>query len=133
MNSREIYDTWNNFHGICAYVDDFHYWQKSDYHFSSGKPLYLDFDDPTVHHIFFDDNARFGESNSIVDARKLVESDSFSLNRDSLNKLHNSVIVQADQLSAIADQNYFIDKIKLCEENYANLLEEYRKNSNYMQ
>ena len=128
---NEIYDMMCSVEGVCGFVDDFKYWQDHEYHHTSGKPLWLDLSDPTVHHVIFDDNIRVTDEDSIVDVRvleKLSDSNSpaiwKSLESHQIQKLEDVCLVQADLLQSTENEDYFIEKVLKCERNYDRLLSE---------
>jgi hypothetical protein len=41
---------------VTAIRDDYYFWRGHGYRPQAGKPLYIDGSNPSVHHIFFDDN-----------------------------------------------------------------------------
>lgn len=123
-----IYKHIGNRTGICAYVDDFHYWQDHNYHFSAGKPLWINLDDDSVHHIMFDDNIRAYDDDNIVNVRLCRTENSHgnffsTLPLSHENKFEDIFLVQADLLESIANENYFIEKIAKCENNLDELLQ----------
>lgn len=121
---EEIYSMLSNQTGVSAFVDDFIYWQDSDYHHTAGKPVWIDPKDTNVHHIIFDDNIRTTEADSIVDLRLLDQEmgTGRSLNLEETVDFENLCLVQADLLESICNVDYFVDKVKLCEENYSKYL-----------
>ncbi|XP_061195331.1 uncharacterized protein LOC133203577 [Saccostrea echinata] len=125
---REIYTMLSQTEGICAFQDDFLCWQGNTYHHRSAKPLYIDPFDKDVHHIFFDDNIRTFEHDSIVDVR-VFESPEAKEARSISNKeavqYEKMNMVQADLLEAIKDVDYFVKAVRTCEERYSKYLEEF--------
>ena len=121
-NEREIYKLLSNLEGIHAFVDDFQTWQDHQYDAKHGKPFWLDLNDEDTHHIFFDDNIRVTDTDSIVDVRSLTDNDHGDepLTADVLEDV---CLVQADLLANISNENNFIEKVKLCVQNYETLLE----------
>lgn len=114
---------------ISAVVDDFHYWLKNEYLHSCGKPFWLDPNDNNeCQQIFFDDNVRFGDIESIVDVRTWGERKNGSTNStqqtfSSMNEfefftLKDVHLVQVNLLEAIEDLDYFINKFILCSNNF---------------
>jgi hypothetical protein len=117
-------------------VDDFNWWQSGGYSHVCGKPFWLDPYDPDVQHIFFDDNLRVTDVDSIVDVRLFDEGSrspgstsglARSLALDEIGELENVCLVQADLLACTSHVDYFRDKIRDCEKNYEAWLE-VRKN-----
>ncbi|GFS20616.1 hypothetical protein ElyMa_005060900 [Elysia marginata] len=124
-HERDMYRMMNASQGISGYVDDFYYWQGHQYFHWAGKPLWLDPSDKRHHHIFFDDNFRADDEDSIVDVRvfkteKSHEARSLGLSEVAL--LENACVVQADLLESIADEDYFLRMVRECEEKYAHLI-----------
>ena len=117
--------------GVCGFVDDFKFWQENGYHHTSGKPLWIDLSDPSVHHVIFDDNIRVTDKDSIVDVRVLDKSTGEdspsvwrSLESDQIERLEDVCLVQADLLQSTENEDYFIEKLLKCERNYDKLLSE---------
>lgn len=114
---------------VSAVVDDFHYWLENDYSFTCGKPLWLDpnDNDDECQQIFFDDNVRFGDRQSIVDVRTwqfsiddMSRQPQFvSLKEPDFAKLKDVHLVQVDLLEAIKNLDYFINKFVLCCHNFS--------------
>lgn len=126
----EMYEFLSNQTGVCAFVDDFLYWQNNNYSSSCAKPLWINPEHTSVQHIFFDDNIRLTDSDSIVDLR-MAGRDSGAANTHfssvslkNTEKFENMCLVHADLLQSTADINYFIDKVKLCETNYSYFLKQ---------
>lgn len=127
-NDRDIYHMLSNSQGISGFMDDFRYWQDNGYMFSTAKPLYIDPFDSKVQHIVFDDNFRKYENDSIIDIRVFEEAgcrNAKSISRPEVEKYENMCVVQADLMTAIDDDDYFIKSIHNCEENYTNFLKEF--------
>ncbi len=125
FDEREIYELFCSAEGVCGFVDDFKFWQDQDYHYSAGKPMWLDLSDPSIHHIIFDDNIRVTDIDSIVDVR-VFEGDSKirSLKLDQMKVLEDVCLVQADLLQSTEKEDYFIEKLKICERNYDRILKQ---------
>ena len=81
--------------------------------------MWLDHTHPNVHHIFFDDNIRTLDIDSIVDLRVIQKGRGKSLNSKEMPKFDNVFLIQADLLEATQNLDYFIDKVQLCESNYS--------------
>lgn len=126
---REIYDMLSAQVGISGYKDDFIFWQSNNYSHETAKPLYVDPFDDDVQHIFFDDNIRTSEDDSIVNVR-LFESkgcaNAKSLSKMEAAKFENVNLVQADLLMAIQDDDYYVKAVHQCEVNYTNFMNRYR-------
>lgn len=124
-HERDMYRLLNSSQGISGYVDDFYYWQGHQYHHTAGKPLWLDFSDKRHHHIFFDDNFRADDEDSIVDVRVFDKGQSHtarSLGLSEVAMLENACVVQADLLESIADEDYFLRLVKECEQKFTHLV-----------
>jgi len=123
-NEKSICDMLNSNQGIYGFKDDFRFWQMNDYHHTAGKPFWIDPYNDEVHHIFFDDNIRVFDEDSIVNVR-LVNSDGITSRNISLaeqKELENVCLVQSDLLASTADIEYFIKKVHLCEKKYSEYL-----------
>lgn len=120
---EDIYHHLSSSQGIVGYVDDFLYWQKKNYDHAAGKPMWIDPHDQRHHHIFFDDNFRADDEDSIIDVRVFNNDNprtSRSLEHSELVHLEDVFLVQADLLQSINDEEYFIHKIETCERNFEN-------------
>ncbi|XP_056001234.1 uncharacterized protein LOC125653996 [Ostrea edulis] len=121
---REIYTMLSQTEGICGFQDDFLCWQGNNYHHRSAKPLYIDPFDKDVHHIFFDDNIRTFEHDSIVDVRVFESAggkEARSISNQEAVNFEKMNMVQADLLEAIKDSEYFVKAVQTCEENYSKI------------
>lgn len=128
-HERDIYRHLSTSRGITGYVDDFCAWQNHNYYHKCGKPFWIDTSDTRHHHIFFDDNFRSDDEDSIIDVRlfsKDVPGPASSLNHVETQRFENACMVQADLLESIADESYFIRMVRMCENNYSLLLQEGR-------
>ena len=124
-HERDMYRLMNASQGISGYVDDFYHWQGHDYYHTAGKPLWLDPSDKRHHHIFFDDNFRADDEDSIVDVRVFNKENGHearSLGLAEVARLENACVVQADLLESIADEDYFVKMVRECEQKYAHLV-----------
>lgn len=124
---REIYSMLSQAEGICAFQDDFLCWQNNNYHHRTAKPLYIDPYDQTVHHIFFDDNIRTFEHDSIVDVRVFESPDAKearSISNQEAAMYETMNMIQADLLQAIKDPEYFVKAVRTCEEKYSKYLDD---------
>ena len=122
---RSIYSMLSDSQGICAFVDDFSHWQNHGYHRHAGKPFWVDPTDTKVQHIFFDDNIRVTEADSIVDMRVLGTSGGGGGGRvlaEDVAGFEDVCLVQADLLQSLQNEAYFVDKLATCEANYSRLL-----------
>ncbi|XP_064606857.1 uncharacterized protein LOC135471522 [Liolophura sinensis] len=123
-NERDIYDTLSKMGGVCGFKDDFLHWQNHGYHYTSGKPLWVDPTDESVHHIIFDDNMRTYEDDNIVDLRIFGGHHVSSVPKAEVRKYEDVFMVQSDLMASIEHEDYFINKVRLCEENYSKLLKD---------
>ena len=85
-----------------------------------------------MHHIFFDDNIRTFEDDSIVDIRLFETSGAEvarSLKKAEAAKFDNMCMVQADLMQCIEDENYYLDRVEECEANYSKFLRRWNKMS----
>ena len=128
-DETEIYEMMCSVDGVCGFVDDFKFWQDHEYHHTSGKPLWIDLSDPSVHHVIFDDNIRVTDEDSIVDVRVLEKPSEEdepavwkSLQSKHIQKFEDVCLVQADLLQSTENEDYFIEKVLKCERNYGRLL-----------
>ncbi|KAK2149137.1 hypothetical protein LSH36_465g01032 [Paralvinella palmiformis] len=118
---RDIYDLMSNSSGVSAFVDDFRHWQANGYRSSAGKPLWIDPERTDVQHIFFDDNIRVTEADSIVDVRMFDSPNSDvarSLSRQEALTFEDMCLVQADLLQSISNKDYFINEVEACERKF---------------
>ncbi|XP_013379133.1 uncharacterized protein LOC106150714 [Lingula anatina] len=122
----QIYSILSEGGGIRAFVDDFANWQNHGYHYSKGKPLWINLHDTSVQHILFDDNIRVTEDDSVANVRLFSVADgSFrSLSKEHASRFQDTCLVQADLLESIQRSDYFIEKVKACEDRYNNLLQQ---------
>lgn len=112
--------------GITGFVDDFLFWQNNNYDHAAGKPMWIDPYDHQHHHIFFDDNFRADDEDSIIDVRMFNnDSDrtSRSLEHSEIGQLEDVFVVQADLLESINDEDYFVRKTELCEQNFSQMIQ----------
>lgn len=130
-SERQIFDMFNALQGVCGYVDDFHHWQTHDYNHGAAKPLWIDPTNDNVHHIFFDDNIRVLDDDSIVDVRLFDASDvtsgcARSLTAEEAALFEDVCLVQSDLLECISKPEYFVDKLRRCESRYEGLSKKLR-------
>ena len=119
QNEAQMYKKLSNLQGIHAFVDDFETWQNHQYDSTYGKPFWVDLDDKDTHHILFDDNIRVTDVDSIVDLRMRT-------GKYTAQDMEDVCLVQADLLRNISDQDYFVDKVIRCEENYEKMLRQHQ-------
>ena len=130
QGDRDIYNMLCQRTGISGFRDDINFWLDNSYHHSTAKPHIIDPFDNDVHHIFFDDNIRTFEEDSIVDVR-LFESqgaeEARSLSSRESALFDNVCMIQADLIRCIEDDNYYLDRVKDCEVNYTNFLRRWQR------
>lgn len=119
-DETQIYDYLSQVDGICGFKDDFPYWQDNNYHHKFAKPLWIDPSDTQHRHIFFDDNYRPNTVDSIVDVRERdASTDRWkSVDDQRALKYDGMSLVQVDLLEAIANEDYFINKVAQCDRLY---------------
>lgn len=118
-NESDIYKFLCDSKGILGFKDDFPYWQMNNYHHTCSKPLWIDPQDTEHMHIFFDDNYRPKTEDSIVDVREKDGSGGWrSVVDDALETYDDMSLVQVDLLDAIANDNYYVQKVQQCERRY---------------
>ena len=102
---------------IIACQDDYEHWAQHNYHPSAGKPLWITKADDRYHHIFFDDNIKNNEEDSIVAARiRETSADDFkALDGKSTLRLHGIHLVKVPTYAAVLDKNWFLKAIDACE------------------
>lgn len=120
-NLSDIYKYFSQANGIKLFVEDYDWWKSQNFHSSAGKPLLVDPNDDSVHHIMFDDNFRPWEpEDSIVNTLEATKDGSFvSVDPASFEDV---CVVKADLYQSICNRNYFIEKIRLCERNYSKFI-----------
>ena len=125
-NERDIYNVLSSSAGVSAFVDDFCFWEEHDYHHAAGKPLWIDPTDSQHHHIFFDDNLRLDDEDSIVDVR-LWDAQEKAFRSQTLSEcrsLQEACLVHADLLKSAGSLDYFVNNVTSCEESYDRYLSE---------
>ena len=90
--------------------DDFFAWFKHDRKKEYGKPIFFDPKNKNYHFIFFDDNIG-KKPTSIVDCKNIINGKTLE-NEDVIGKY----LIKVDTIEAAINNNYFIDKIKECEQ-----------------
>ena len=92
---------------VTAVVDDFHAWMNDEYRSRSGKPLWIESRRCDVAQVFFDDNIRLDQGDSIVDLR-LINDDNNSVIPCDDQRIQRAALRQVDLLAAIHNENYFV-------------------------
>lgn len=122
---KDMYTYFTGASGISAVQDDVHLWYRNNFHPTHGKPLWIDLNDTDTQHVFFDDNIRPGSEDSIVDLRlrECSDSDKFrNVERAEEYKFVDANLAQVNFAEAIMDDDYFINKLRICEDNYSTIL-----------
>ncbi|KAG9483487.1 uncharacterized protein [Eleutherodactylus coqui] len=124
---KNIYHYFSSMDGIGGFQDHFDWWARNNFTSSGGKPLWVDPTDCEIQHIIIDDNIRLGEQDTIVNCRVLLDKKKGKESRKALvSELYDICLVQTDLLRAIAEKDYFLDCISLCEENYEQYLRSFQ-------
>lgn len=113
--------------GSCfALRDDYRFWKEHVYRPEAGKPVWLTADDPSQHHIFFDDNIHDKADDSIVAVRaRASAADPYrSLNGEGVRRLQGVCLVKAQACDAIRDVEYFVRHVDRCEETMQRMRED---------
>ena len=103
--------------------DHYQWWKSHDYSPSAGKPLWIDWSQKNVHHIFFDDNIHNDASDSIVSIRIRRYSNRLfrPLSGESIRLLQGYFLVRVPTVCPILDHMWFLKQIEQCEKNRKNL------------
>lgn len=121
----DIYKYFSQMNDIKLFVDDYGWWKSQNSNSLAAKPLLIDPNDDSVHHIMFDDNFRSWEPDDSIVNLLLAKDGSFcSVDPATFEDV---CVVKADLYQSICNRNFFIDKIDLCERNYSKFISE-RKN-----
>lgn len=115
-NLWDMYTYFSQSRGVQLVVDDYSWWEARNFCSTAAKPLLIDPCDEAVHHIMFDDNFRPWEpEDSIVNVLTAKDKQFCSVDPE---MFANVCVVKTDLYQSICNENYFIDKIDLCERNY---------------
>ena len=108
----------NTSRAVVACQDHYEWWKFHNYIPSSGKPMWITEDEENVQHIFFDDCIHKSALDSIISVRhRKSKGDVFKfMTGEEIIGLHGINTVRVKTVEAILDQNYYINKIKECEE-----------------
>ncbi|XP_035193843.1 uncharacterized protein LOC118173424 isoform X2 [Oxyura jamaicensis] len=117
-DGRKLYDYFSSLEGVGGFQDHFDWWARNEFSSQGGKPLWIDPHDPSVHHIFIDDNIHLDDADTIVRPQVFSERGSSSPRCAPTSELYDICLVQTDLLEAIADEDYFLRCVRRCEENY---------------
>ncbi|XP_051777125.1 uncharacterized protein si:dkey-32e6.3 isoform X1 [Erpetoichthys calabaricus] len=123
-DDRRLYQYFSSLQGIGGFQDHFDWWVRNSFSSLGGKPVWIDPYDPDVQHIFIDDNIRLNDADTIVNPKVFIDKESHLTRTAPTSEFYNVNLVQTDLLMAISNQNYFIDCIRACEENYEKYLQE---------
>ncbi|XP_078517958.1 uncharacterized protein LOC144782456 [Lissotriton helveticus] len=118
LDAKNIYRYFSNVTGIVGFRDHFDWWARHQFRSTGGKPFWIDPQDTSIHHIFFDDNIRLNEDDSIVQAKVFEGKDGSRTRTAPTSELYDICLVQTDLLRAITDENYFLDCVRTCEDQY---------------
>ncbi|XP_040538339.1 uncharacterized protein LOC416055 isoform X1 [Gallus gallus] len=121
-DGRKLYDYFSSLEGIGGFQDHFDWWARNQFSSRGGKPLWIDPHDPSIHHIFIDDNIRLDDADTIVHPQVFSERGSSSPRCAPTSELYDICLVQTDLLEAISDEDYFLRCVRRCEENYDSYL-----------
>uniref|UniRef100_A0A8C3BYJ8 Uncharacterized protein n=1 Tax=Cairina moschata TaxID=8855 RepID=A0A8C3BYJ8_CAIMO len=117
-DGRKLYDYFSSLEGVGGFQDHFDWWARNQFSSQGGKPLWIDPHDPSVHHIFIDDNIRLDDTDTIVCPQVFSERGSSSPRCAPTSELYDVCLVRTDLLEAITDEDYFLRCVRRCEENY---------------
>ncbi|XP_065605458.1 uncharacterized protein LOC136056969 [Cyrtonyx montezumae] len=121
-DGRKLYHYFSSLEGIGGFQDHFDWWARNQFSSQGGKPLWVDPHDPSIHHIFIDDNIRLDDADTIVHPQVFSERGSSSPRCAPTSELYDICLVQTDLLEAIANEDYFLHCVRRCEENYDSYL-----------
>jgi len=107
-------------HQTLALRDYYEWWAENNEHYTTGKLFLVDNKNKEYHHLFFDDNICIDEfekdNNLIVDARDAETEQSVPP-----QTILNINLVKAEPFEIIRNRNWFIEQLKICEENYSKM------------
>ncbi|XP_029013440.1 uncharacterized protein si:dkey-32e6.3 [Betta splendens] len=121
---RGLYRFFSSEQGLGGFQDDFGWWVTNTYSIRGGKPLWIDPFDQQAQHIFIDDNIRQDEEDTIVNPRVFLGPGSDETRMASTSELYDVSLIQTDLFRAIADPNYFTQRVHICLENYERNLQQ---------
>ncbi|XP_056380729.1 uncharacterized protein LOC130275988 [Hyla sarda] len=122
-----IYHYFSSMDGIGGFQDHFDWWARNSYTGSGGKPFWIDPTDCDTQHIIIDDNIRLTEHDTIVNCRVLMDKEKGKESRKALtSELCDICLVPTDLLRAISEKDYFLDCVRVCEENYEQYLRRFQ-------
>ncbi|EOB02904.1 hypothetical protein Anapl_16648 [Anas platyrhynchos] len=117
-DGRKLYDYFSSLEGVGGFQDHYDWWARNQFSSRGGKPLWIDPHDPSVHHIFIDDNICLDDTDTIVCPLVFSERGSSSPRCAPTSELYDVCLVRTDLLEAITDEDYFLRCVRRCEENY---------------
>ncbi|KAJ3586239.1 hypothetical protein NHX12_012639 [Muraenolepis orangiensis] len=121
---RDLYRYLGSVTGLGGFQDHFDWWARNSHSLLGGKPLWVDPFDPSVQHIFFDDNIRLEDKDTIVHPMVFLEAGGEEVRTASTSELYDVCLVQNDLLRAISDPEYFTQRVAICRENYQRNLQQ---------
>ncbi|CAH2312789.1 Hypothetical predicted protein [Pelobates cultripes] len=122
-NEGVIYDYFSTMTGIGGFQDHFEWWARNSFTGVGGKPFWINPSDCDAQHIIIDDNIRLNEEDTIVNCRMLLSKENGQEYRAvPTSEVYDVCLVQTDLLRAIAEEGYFLDCVRKCEENYEHYL-----------
>lgn len=128
LSSREgdrgLYQYLSSIEGLGGFQDHFDWWARNTYSILGGKPLWVDPFDPSVQHIFIDDNIRLTDEDTIVHPKVFLDPEGSQTRTASTSELYDLCLVQNNLLQAISDPSYFTKRIHICLENYERNLQQ---------
>ncbi|XP_069499373.1 uncharacterized protein [Ambystoma mexicanum] len=123
-DETNVYKYFSSMEGIRGFRDHFDWWVKNAFSSKGGKPFWIDPHDPSVQHIFIDDNIRLNEGDCIVQTKVCMEGN--PCQTIGVSELYNVCLVQTDLLRAISEKDYFLECIRICEERYTDYINNFK-------
>lgn len=121
---RDLYHYLGAETGLVGFQDHFDWWAKNSHSLLGGKPLWVDVFDPSIQHIFFDDNIRQNDQDTIVHPMVFVEPGGEEVRTACTSELYDVCLVQNNLLKAISNPQYFTQQVQMCQENYESNLQQ---------
>lgn len=115
---RNLYQYLSSVQGLGGFQDHFDWWASHTFSIRGGKPLWVDPFDPTVQHIFIDDNIRQNDNDTIVHPKVFLDPSTAETRTACTSELYDIALVQTDLLRAISEPSYFTQRVHICMENY---------------
>lgn len=113
---NKVYDMFSKSSGVQLYLDNYDWWKEHDFISDAGKPLLIDPSDSNVQHILFDDNIRAWEPRDNIVRLLVREHDKF-VHKD-CSEFDGLCLLRTDLFESILNEDYFIEKVQMCETNY---------------